>query len=67
MGDLGSNITLTNEWNFILSNRMAMLYLECFVNSKLRRQRGSVVRVLDLHADVPGSNPTLTTVWICLG
>ena len=28
---------------------------------------GSVVRVLDLHADVPGSNPTLTTVWICLG
>ena len=32
-----------------------------------RRQRGSGVWVLDLHADVPGSNLILTTVWICLG
>ena len=25
-----------------------------------------MVRVLDLYADVLGSSPTLTTVWICL-
>ena len=32
-----------------------------------RRQRGLVVSVLELHADVPGSNLTLTIVLICLG
>ena len=29
-------------------------------------KRGSVVRALDLNADNPGSNPVLTTGWICL-
>ena len=45
------------------------LFLSCtspIALDSLRRRRGSVVRASDLNAFDPGSNPALTTGWICL-
>ena len=68
-GDAASYLTKLAElqFQFVTGLRQNILVIILNEKKKFRRQRGSVVRVLDLHADVLGSNPTLTTVWICPG